>query len=384
MFSDPVALAQEWRRMRNVLRAIIGLACLYAEVSAVGRDPTVLLLFALVFATYGMVALLWRKMDAIQGSITGLFFEAVFFIVFSAYGSDSGSWVGSFFFLYLMMAAVVNHDWGDVFILVGVSLGFLGIVRPLGADVLRRVVLITGLLGCVAAFQRRKLQQWLADSARREEGLQADAEKARDLERQRIAGDFHDGPLQTFIAMQVRLDILGTLMKRDPATGMADLKELQELSRTIVSDVRSFLRSMRPAEVDPSDLVASVRRIVEYFQKDTRVSARFVCPETSIKVMPESSHEVLQILREALHNIQKHSKASRVVVSLEQNGKTVELAIDDDGSGFTFSGCFNLDELDLLRLGPASIKRRVRSLGGELSIESRPGHGAGLKIRIPG
>jgi signal transduction histidine kinase len=59
-------------------------------------------------------------------------------------------------------------------------------------------------------------------------------------------------------------------------------------------------------------------------------------------------------------------------------------AIDDDGAGFAFSGSFNLDELDLLRLGPASIKRRVRSLGGELSIESRPGHGAGLKIRIPG
>jgi len=73
-----------------------------------------------------------------------------------------------------------------------------------------------------------------------------------------------------------------------------------------------------------------------------------------------------------------------VVVSLEQAGKAVELAVDDDGAGFPFSGTFSLDELDLLRLGPASIRRRVRSLGGELTIESRPGHGAGIKIRIPG
>jgi signal transduction histidine kinase len=384
MFSDPLALAQEWRRMRNVLRAVLGLACLYAVVSAAGRDPTLLLLSALLFASYGMAVLLWRKMDAIQGSLAGLFFEGVFFAAFVAYGSDGSAWISSFFFLYLMMSGVVNHDWGDVFILVGAFLGFFGIVQPRDGAILRRVVLIGGLLGCVSAFQKRKLQQWLAESARREDALHTELERARDIERQRIAGDFHDGPLQTFIAMQVRLDILGTLMKRDPATGMADLKELQELSKTIVSDVRSFLRSMRPAEVDPSDLVASVRRIVEYFQKDTKIAARFVCTETAIRVMPESSHEMLQILREALHNVQKHSKASRVVVSLEQSGKTVELSIDDDGSGFAFSGCFNLDELDLLRLGPASIRRRVRSLGGDLSIESRPGHGAGLKIRIPG
>jgi signal transduction histidine kinase len=141
---------------------------------------------------------------------------------------------------------------------------------------------------------------------------------------------------------------------------------------------------MRPSELDANDMVASTRRIVEYFQKDTGIASRFVCSDAAVKTAPESGLELLQILREALHNVQKHSKAGRVVVSLEQAGKAVELSVDDDGSGFPFSGTFNLDELDLLRLGPASIRRRVRSLGGELSIESRPGHGSGIKIRIPG
>jgi signal transduction histidine kinase len=384
MSSDPVALAREWRRMRIVLRAVLGFTCVYAELMALGRDSWLVVLFTAVFAIYGIAAMLWPRLDGIQSSLAALFFETAFFAIFCVYGSDRTGWIGSFFFLYLMMVAVVNHDWGDVFIVVGVCLGFFGIVHPHGDVVLRRVVLIAGLLACTLSYQKRKLQQWLGESAWREQGLRTEMEGIRDAERQRIAGDFHDGPLQSFIAMQVRLEILGTLLKRDPATGMQDLRELQELSRTIVSDVRSFLRSMRPADVDASDLVASVRRIVEYFQKDTGIAARFVCSETSIKVMPESSHETLQILREALHNVQKHSKASRVAVSLEQNGKTVELAIDDDGAGFAFSGVFNLDELDLLRLGPASVKRRVRSLGGELVIESRPGHGAGLKIRIPG
>jgi signal transduction histidine kinase len=384
MAYDPAVLAREWRRMRNVLRAVLAFACLYAGMFPVHPGALVIPLFSVLFAVYSLSALLWMKLDRIQGSLAGLFFETVFFAAFAAYGSDPQAWIGCFFFLYLMMAAVVNHEWGDVFIVVGASLGFFGFVKPAGGDTLRRVVLIAGLLGCTAAYQKRKLQQWLRESMQREESLVREAETARDMERQRIAGDFHDGPLQSFIGMQVRLDILGTLMKRDPATGMQDLRELQVLAKEIVADVRSFLRGMRPAELDASDMVASARRIVQYFQKDTGISSRFVCSDTTIKAAPETSHEMLQILREALHNVQKHSKAGRVVVSLEQSGKGVELAVDDDGSGFAFSGMFNLDELDLLRLGPASIRRRVRSLGGELSIESRPGHGAGVKIRIPG
>jgi signal transduction histidine kinase len=370
--------------MRNVFRAVLAFACLYAEMFQLRRGALAIPIFAVVFSAYGLMALLWVKLDRIQGSLAGLFFETVFFVAFEAYGSDPDAWIGCFFFLYLMMSTVVNHDWGDVFIVVGASLGFFGFVKPSGGDVLRPVILIAGLLACTMAYQKRKLQQWLQESLRREDGLRNEAEKARDQERQRIAGDFHDGPLQSFIGMQVRLDILNTLLKRDPAAGMADLKELQGLAKDIVGDVRSFLRGMRPSELDASDMVASARRIVEYFQKDTGVASRFVCPEATIKAAQESSLELLQILREALHNVQKHSKAGRVVVSLEQAGKAVELSVDDDGSGFPFSGTFNLDELDLLRLGPASIRRRVRSLGGELSIESRPGHGAGIKIRIPG
>jgi signal transduction histidine kinase len=382
MFSDPAALARQWRRVRNVLRTAMGIGCLFGQLLFLPPSPLVAIAAA-VFVVYSLLGMAWRSAEALQESIPGLFLDAVFFAAYAAYGSDPNGWLSSFFFLFLMLSAVVSYDWAEVVILTGACMGFFAFVPPRHADLVRHVVLISGLLAFLLAYQKRKLQQWMRESQRREEDLRGDAESARDLERQRIAGDFHDGPLQSFIGMQVRLDILGTLLKRDPAAGMQELRELQALSKDIVGDVRSFLRSMRPAELDASDVVASARRIVEYFQKDTGIVSRFVCSDTSIKAPQESSHEMLQILREALHNVQKHSKASRVVVSLEQTGKAVELSVDDDGAGFAFSGSFNLDELDLLRLGPASIRRRVRSLGGELAIESRPGHGAGLRIRIP-
>jgi signal transduction histidine kinase len=60
----------------------------------------------------------------------------------------------------------------------------------------------------------------------------------------------------------------------------------------------------------------------------------------------------------------------------------LEILVEDNGNGFPFSGRYTLDELELLRLGPMSIKRRVRTLGGDMVLDSKPGQGAGLKIRL--
>ena len=383
MAAGDVVFPREWRRLRSVFRAVFALACLYAQLFSGRPQPLVLNVIVIVFVAYSLTVLVWSKLDDIQVSLPSLFVETAFFVAVSAYGADQSGRFGCFFFLYLMVSAAIHHDWGDVCTVVAASLAFFAFVRAPESIALRYVTLIAGLLACTLTYYKKQLQAHLGESARREQALRAEADHVRDLERQRIAGDFHDGPLQTFISLQVRLDILGTLFKRDRNAALEDLKELQALSRSQVGEIRSFLRSMRPVEVDDSDLVTSVRRIVEYFQKDTGVATHFVSAQTEVRVAPETGHELLQILREALNNVQKHSKASRAVVSIEHAGKTIEISVDDDGAGFPFSGSFTLDELDLLRLGPQSIKRRVRSLGGDLTIESRPGHGAGLKFRIP-
>lgn len=376
------SLARESRWLRSVVRAVLGFACLYAQIFFSSFEHPLTMVTG-AYVVYSLVALLWKKIDEIQVSLPSLFVDTAFFITFSVYGADKSGWIGTMLFLYLMTVALMHHDWSDVCIVVGACIGFYAFVRRPEATALRHVVIAAGLLACLAGDMKRRLQDRLLDAGRREAALRAEADHIRDQERQRIAGDFHDGPLQTFIGLQVRLDILETLFKRDRDAALEDLQELQQIARSQVSEIRSFLRSMKPVEVDGSDLVTSVRRIVEYFQKDTAISARFVSAQSEVRLPPETGHEVLQILREALHNVQKHSKASRVVVALEHAGKNVEISVDDDGTGFAFSGTFSLDELDLLRLGPQSIKRRVRSLGGDLQIESRPGHGAGLKIRVP-
>ena len=90
-----------------------------------------------------------------------------------------------------------------------------------------------------------------------------------------------------------------------------------------------------------------------------------------------------RIIQEALVNVRKHSQARSVLVRFAAEDGLWKLVIEDDGRGFEFSGRLSQAELDLSRRGPLVLKERVRSIGGELAIESVPGHGARLEIALP-
>ena len=77
---------------------------------------------------------------------------------------------------------------------------------------LRPALIAAGILGCVLAIQREYLEERLSNASRQTVLYRYDAEKAREAERQRIAADFHDGPLQSFISFQMRLEIIRKLL----------------------------------------------------------------------------------------------------------------------------------------------------------------------------
>jgi signal transduction histidine kinase len=270
-----------------------------------------------------------------------------------------------------------------VAIVVAVTMVFCLAVQTEPALLLRRTSIVAGVLACAFAVYRRRLESRLEAWAQRSDETREEARRAREAERQRIASDFHDGPLQSFISLQMRLEILRKLLERDVHAGMDDLRELQDLAQQQVKELRAFVRSMRPLEVEGANLYASARRLCENFQKESGIPVTFVGGEGPLKVPEETASEALQMLREALHNVLKHAGATRVAVAVEHAGRLLDIALDDNGRGFHFSGVYTLDELELLRLGPASLKRRARALNADMTLESRPGQGAGIKLRIP-
>jgi signal transduction histidine kinase len=327
------------------------------------------------------VALRGRSHTGMLG-LLALFGDTVFFLIMASYGADRMLWLACAFYLFLLGEALAFYSTVEVAVIVVVCAAFCAVL-PYGALVLERTVLVAGVLAC--AFAENKRQQGLEIEQLAERLLEAEkaAEKARELERMRIASDFHDGPLQSFISLQMRLEILRKLMDRDLNAGMSDLKQLQALAQSQVRDLRTFLHSMRPVDVDGANLVATARRAAESFQKESGIPVTFLGTNSPVGLPAEMTLEVLQMVREALHNVQKHAGATRVAVAMEKTDRGLEISVDDNGHGFGFAGSYSLEELELLRLGPASLKRRARSLNADLVLESRPGRGSGIKFRIP-
>jgi signal transduction histidine kinase len=207
--------------------------------------------------------------------------------------------------------------------------------------------------------------------------------RAIESERSRISRDLHDGILQTLLSVEIQLDVLRRKAAATPEQAAAALANLQKTVRNESAELRHLVTDLRPIRVQSADLLDLMRGFAERFRNDSTLALDLLINSGDFQAPDRVCREVFQIYREALNNIKKHASASHVVVKLWQDDSRLVLVVDDNGEGFSFAGRFTGDELDRLRLGPISIKERTRTVGGVLTIESNPGHGARLTIEVP-
>jgi signal transduction histidine kinase len=211
-------------------------------------------------------------------------------------------------------------------------------------------------------------------------GLRA---RAIESERSRISRDLHDGILQTLLSLKIQLGVLQHKLPRTPEQACAELAGLQKTVAQESEELRRMVTDMRPLRVESADMRELMLGFAERFRSEHGLAVDLFIEDRDLRLPDRICRELFQIYREALHNVKKHATASHVVVKLEQDEAKVFLVVDDNGQGFSFSGRYTSEELDRLRLGPISIKERTRGVGGTLTVESNPGHGARLTVEIP-
>jgi signal transduction histidine kinase len=202
-------------------------------------------------------------------------------------------------------------------------------------------------------------------------------------ERSRISRDLHDGVLQTLLSLKIQLDVLRRKLPQKPEQAGSELEGLQKTVQQESDELRRMVTDLRPLRVESADLRELMLGFAERFRSEHGLAVDLFIEDRDLRLPDRICRELFQIYRESLHNIKKHAEASHVVVKLEQDEAKVFLVVDDNGRGFSFSGRYTSEELDRLRLGPISIKERTRGVGGTLTVESNPGHGARLTVEIP-
>ena len=207
-------------------------------------------------------------------------------------------------------------------------------------------------------------------------------ERAGAVERARFARELHDGAIQSLIAVEMQLDVVRRQSGQQPVV-TSELSRIQKLLREEVLKLRELMQAMKSFEVDAERLPGFVADTVERFRRETGISAEFVSEIEKVDLPQKVCRELARIVQESLVNVRKHSGARHVFVRLAHRAGNVQLTVEDDGRGFPFSGRLSETELAMTGKGPAVIRERVRLLAGELTIESNPGHGARVEVRVP-
>lgn len=376
-------LAWSWSNWLPCFRVLLGLLCAVLSLGVEGPNARNILILWAAYSAYAVLALSGRSLERLGFALLSLLIDTIFFLISAALPIEYNIGVTSLFYLYILLSAALLHTTREVFIVVVATLAFFFWSRPTEILVLSPALLLSGTAVTIMAMQRKALQDRLASAARQALMFRSEAEQARESERQRIAHDFHDGPLQCFVGLQMRLEVLRRILEKDAQLARGELSGLQSDVKGHIEEIRTFVRHMRPPEVEGTGLIASIKTLTENFQKESGIDTTLV--GSAVRVAPSSAvaTEILLIVREALHNIRKHAEASWVIVGLGRDEECFELSIADNGKGFPEPGSFSLEEMELLRLGPASIRQRVKQLGGQMLLATHSGQGSSLKIRIP-
>ena len=210
----------------------------------------------------------------------------------------------------------------------------------------------------------------------------ADAEEA---ERRRIARELHDQLGQHLTAFTWGLDEARrlTLADVEAQTRLAErLAQLRELADTMARDARYLALELRPAELDDVGLESALTTYVEQWSARYGVSADVAITGITDRPVPaEVGTALYRITQEALTNVAKHAHARQVSVIVEKPDGHVRLIVEDDGQGFDVEGTLRRTR-DARRLGLAGMRERAALVGGTLTVESTPGTGTTVYVRV--
>lgn len=205
---------------------------------------------------------------------------------------------------------------------------------------------------------------------------------AEEEERKRVSRDIHDQTGQSLTAVIMALGAIEERVKEGPPGVDAMVSEARDIAVRALGATRELILGLRPAALDDLGLVPALRRLAE--EAARRETLEITIEASSLNGRLPSDVEVVmfRVVQEGLNNVVRHSKATRATVRLSRSGSEVRGDVEDNGRGF------DLDEATAQPatgrgLGLLGMSERAGLLGGCVTVDTAPGHGTRLLVRIP-
>jgi two-component system sensor histidine kinase DevS len=198
-------------------------------------------------------------------------------------------------------------------------------------------------------------------------------------ERDRIGMDLHDGTIQSIYGVGLALENARMLLRENPKLAEDRLqKAMEDLNHTI-RDIRSYILDLRPRQLQGETLIEGLGRLMAEFRQNAKVEVSLAGPKEPLTDLPQMhAMSLFHICQEALANIAKHAKASKVSIDLWTTSERVLLEVSDNGQGF------EIDKTSkTVGHGLANMQTRVQNVGGDVDITSASGEGTSILAWVP-
>jgi two-component system sensor histidine kinase DevS len=198
-------------------------------------------------------------------------------------------------------------------------------------------------------------------------------------ERERIGMDLHDGIIQSIYAVGLSLEEGMIEMDATNPEGRSKLERAISGLNAVIRDIREYITDLRPKRFIFDNLAVGLDMLIREFCVNTPISAEAELSEEAGRwLAPAAADALFHIAQEALSNVARHARATRLRVSLAQVGDRVVLEVADNGHGFEPS-----QKVSVEAHGLANMEERARAVSGTMTIASVLGKGTTVQVAIP-
>ncbi len=206
--------------------------------------------------------------------------------------------------------------------------------------------------------------------------------EAEALARAKLARDLHDGPTQSVSALAMRLDFIRLLLDRDPPQAKQELEQAREAVMRVGKDLRGLLFTLRPLTLESQGLSAALKQYEQRLRETDNVPINIQAGSFGVDLDPNIAATVFAIIEEAVNNARKHGGGASIHVNVHSSGSSLVAVIRDQGPGFDVNA-IAANYAERGSLGMVNMRDRARLVEGKLSIDSAPGKGTRVTLRVP-
>ncbi len=214
-------------------------------------------------------------------------------------------------------------------------------------------------------LRRQLIEMWIVES--------------QEAERRKIARELHDGPAQSLASMLIRLDLIDYLWEEGQERIAAELDNIKGMGQESISDIRRLMFDLKPTVFSDEGFAHTLREYFSDYEAKYNFTINFIVLGTDAKYDSALEMALYRIVQEAITNVRKYAGVNEAIVKMEEKSGLLTLIIRDEGCGFNIEEAMGKPE----NYGILGMKERVELFGGEIDINSSPGQGTQVIVKVP-